>query len=75
MRLSFSLPKINPPSLVPTFDMKLVTDLSPLSVENKPEAPWIRRNEQQGDMIMFTDNIQMVDDIRLETEEHEKEEK
>jgi hypothetical protein len=46
--------------------------VSPLSVENKPEAPWIRRNEQQGDMIMFTDNLQMLEDIRLETEEIEK---
>jgi hypothetical protein len=51
------LPKINPPSLVPVFEKNILTELSPLSVENKPEAPWIRRNENQGDMIMFTDNI------------------
>jgi hypothetical protein len=65
---------VSPPQLVPQFDRTLVSEISPLSVENKPEAPWIRRNEQQGDMIMFTDNIHMAEDIRLETEEHEKDE-
>lgn len=57
------------------FDKSIITGISPLSVENKPEAPWIRRNENQGDMIIFTDNVQMLDDIRLETEEIDKEDK
>ncbi|CAK74957.1 unnamed protein product (macronuclear) [Paramecium tetraurelia] len=71
IRLSFSLPKLSPPSLSITFDKSLVQDLGPLSVENKPEAPWIRR-EQQDDMIIFTENVQLVDDIRLETEKDDE---
>ncbi|CAD8053664.1 unnamed protein product [Paramecium sonneborni] len=71
IRLSFSLPKLSPPSLAITFDKQLVQDIGPLSVENKPEAPWIRR-EQQDDMIIFTENVQLVDDIRLETEKDEE---
>ncbi|CAK58296.1 unnamed protein product (macronuclear) [Paramecium tetraurelia] len=67
IRLSFSLPKLSPPSLSIVFDKQLIQNIGPLSVENKPEAPWIRR-EQQDDMIIFTDNVQIVDDIRLETE-------
>ncbi|CAD8059821.1 unnamed protein product [Paramecium sonneborni] len=67
IRLSFSLPKLSPPSLSIVFDKQLIQDIGPLSVENKPEAPWIRR-EQQDDMIIFTDNVQQIDDIRLETE-------
>ncbi|CAD8142066.1 unnamed protein product [Paramecium pentaurelia] len=67
IRLSFSLPKLSPPSLSIIFDKQLIQNIGPLSVENKPEAPWIRR-EQQDDMIIFTDNVQLIDDIRLETE-------
>ena len=65
---------MNPPPLIPLLDRKFILEISPLSVENKPEAPWIRRNELQGDMIIFTDNIQMIEDIRLETEINENEE-
>lgn len=70
LRLSFSLPKVTPPSLQTQFDRALIEDVGPLSIENKPEAPWIRR-ESQNEMIMFTDNIQMIEDIRLETEQDE----
>jgi hypothetical protein len=28
----------------PEFDRKLIENLSPEVVENKPEAPWIKRN-------------------------------
>lgn len=38
-------------------------------VENKPEAPWIRRNING---VIFTDNIQVFEDLDLETEEKEK---
>lgn len=35
-------------------------------IENKPEAPWIRRTEEG---IAFTDNIQIFQDLDLESEE------
>jgi len=35
-------------------------------IENKPEAPWIRRTE---DGIVFTDNIQIFQDLDLQSEE------
>lgn len=38
-------------------------------VENKPEAPWIRRNVNG---VIFTDNIQIFEDLNLETEERDK---
>jgi hypothetical protein len=44
VRLSFCLPKIIPPSMKPGFDKKLIEVLTPEVVENKPEAPWIKRN-------------------------------
>lgn len=39
--------------------------LSPTSVENKPEAPWIRRTSEG---IVFTDNVQYFEDLDLKTE-------
>jgi hypothetical protein len=41
------------------------------SVENKPEAPWIRRN-QEG--IIFTDNVQVFENLVLDTENVEEKE-
>lgn len=38
-------------------------------VENKPEAPWIKRN---ANGVIFTDNIQTFDNLNLETEENLK---
>lgn len=34
-------------------------------MENKPEAPWIKRN---ADGVIFTENIQYFDDLDLKTE-------
>lgn len=49
----------------PEFDIKLIQSLSPEVVENKPEAPWIKRNQ---DGVVFTDNIQYVNDLDLKSE-------
>ncbi|EAS02746.2 tetratricopeptide repeat protein (macronuclear) [Tetrahymena thermophila SB210] len=69
MRLSFDIPNIEPPSLHPVFQTSLIENLAPNMVENKPEAPWIRRNTNG---VIFTDNIQVFEDLDLETEEKEK---
>ncbi len=52
--LSFCLPKIEKPSMKIMFDFNLIESLQvnyfifsynqPTNVENKPEAPWIKRN-------------------------------
>lgn len=65
----FHLPKINPPSLHPQFDVSLLENFKITDIENKPEAPWIKRNQ---DGIIFTDNIQIFESLDLETEEKEK---
>ncbi len=49
----------------PEFDRKLIENLSPEVVENKPEAPWIKRNQ---DGIVFTDNLQIAQDLDLKSE-------
>lgn len=54
MKLSFCLPNIKFPTMIPKFDQKLIKTLNPLVVENKPEAPWIRSTEEG---IVFTDNV------------------
>ena len=61
VRLSFCLPEIEPPSMAPTINEELIEDISVRSVENRAEAPWIRRN--MGGVI-FTENF-------LEREEKE----
>lgn len=65
MKLSFCLPNIKFPSMEPKFDYKLIESLNPLVVENKPEAPWIRRTE---DGIIFTDNVQHFEELDLKTD-------
>ncbi|KAL4437922.1 hypothetical protein ABPG74_001093 [Tetrahymena malaccensis] len=65
LNLYFCLPKIEPPSMKPSFDESLLENLQPTAVENKPEAPWIRRTSEG---IIFTDNVQYFDDLDLKTE-------
>lgn len=55
--------------MYPTFDHKLATDLSCLSIENKPEAPWIKRHENQAGTIILTDQMLQDESVRLDTEE------
>lgn len=54
MRLSFCLPMVPVPSMEPAFEKSLLDKLQPNIVENKPEAPWIKKNALG---VIFTDNI------------------
>ena len=49
----------------PEFDSKLIEALCPEIVENKPEAPWIKRNQ---DGVVFTDQLQDIQDLDLKSE-------
>lgn len=53
-RLSFCLPSVELPSTEIKVGVEILDSLSILSVENRPEAPWIRRNHEG---IVFTNNI------------------
>jgi hypothetical protein len=64
-RFSFCLPSIPKPRVVATVDEKFWLTLSPTLVENKPEAPWIKRN---ADGVVFTDDLQYIDDLDLKSE-------
>ncbi|CAK93981.1 unnamed protein product (macronuclear) [Paramecium tetraurelia] len=63
-RLSFCLPQVEIPEMLPQFDFKLMETLSPIVVENKPEAPWIQRID---DGVIFTQNLQNADDLDLKS--------
>ncbi|EGR34644.1 hypothetical protein IMG5_005100 [Ichthyophthirius multifiliis] len=63
--LYFCLPKVEAPSMIPFFDENLLQQLQPTVVENKPEAPWIRKTSEG---IIFTDNVQHFEDLDLKTE-------
>ena len=54
MRLSFCLPYIEYPNMRPTFDDSVIKSLNVSVVENRPEAPWIKRNSEG---MIFTENI------------------
>jgi hypothetical protein len=70
IRPCFSFPKVEPPEITPEFDKQILLSLDPSHIENKPEAPWIRRADNS--CIMFTSNIQVFDNLDLETEEKTK---
>lgn len=53
-RLSFCLPTVELPTTEIKAGMEILEDLSITSVENRPEAPWIKRNREG---IVFTNNI------------------
>ena len=67
LKLSFCLPTVEMPSMAFCFDQKLL-DISPTVVENRPEAPWIKRGAEG---VIFTDNIQQIDDLDLMSEKRE----
>ncbi|CAD8212992.1 unnamed protein product [Paramecium pentaurelia] len=64
LRLSFCLPTIEIPEMNIKFDDKLIETISPTVVENKPEAPWIKRTAEG---VIFTDNVQIVEDLDLQS--------
>lgn len=53
-RLSFCLPSVEPPSMLIKVGFEILLDLKITSVENRPEAPWIKRSTEG---IIFTNNI------------------
>ena len=57
-RLSICFPDIQPPNICPLFDDKMINKVNVDLVENKPEAPWIKRNNST---IVFTDNLFQID--------------
>ncbi|KAM3146723.1 hypothetical protein pb186bvf_001253 [Paramecium bursaria] len=68
-RLSFCLPQVDVPSMLFQFDEKLLESINPTIVENKPEAPWIRRT-MEG--VIFTENVQNFDDLDLQSTQRPK---
>ncbi|CAD8207760.1 unnamed protein product [Paramecium octaurelia] len=54
----FSLPIAQPKDISPQFDFKIIQALNAQSIECRPEAPWIRRNENG---VLFTDNLQQCE--------------
>ncbi|CAD8205734.1 unnamed protein product [Paramecium octaurelia] len=68
-RLSFCLPKLPSPCMKPGFDQQLLQSIQSIDVENKPEAPWIKRTL---DGVIFTENVQYIDlDLLSETQRSE----
>ncbi|CAD8108767.1 unnamed protein product [Paramecium sonneborni] len=64
IKMSFCLPMVEFLSQPILFDEQLLQKISPKVVENKPEAPWIKRS---SDGVIFTDNIQFIDDLDLQS--------
>lgn len=54
LSLSFCIPKIEPPNMQPEFQDSILKEFDVIDIENKPEAPWIKRTD---DGIVFTDNV------------------
>ncbi|CAD8125026.1 unnamed protein product [Paramecium sonneborni] len=54
----FSLPIPQPKDITPRFDFIIIQSLNAQSIECRPEAPWIRRNETG---VLFTDNLQQCE--------------
>lgn len=54
IKLSFCLPFINLPDISISKDFSEVKNMGLKDIENRPEAPWIKRNDN---IIIFTDNF------------------
>lgn len=54
VRLSFCLPSVELPDTAVKVGLEILNDLRISSVENKPEAPWIKRTEEG---IIFTSEL------------------
>ena len=56
--------------MFPKFQESLLRDFLITDIDNKPEAPWIKRCQNE---IVFTDNLLIFDSIDvLDTEEKER---
>ena len=71
-RLFFCLPEVKKPDITPRIDEKTMESVDVSWVETRPEAPWIKRNEQG---VIFTDEVVMYDvEISESQSENEEEE-
>eukprot|EP01017_Pseudomicrothorax_dubius_P034550 TRINITY_DN4753_c0_g4_i2.p1 TRINITY_DN4753_c0_g4~~TRINITY_DN4753_c0_g4_i2.p1 ORF type:complete len:1181 (-),score=268.49 TRINITY_DN4753_c0_g4_i2:134-3676(-) len=64
LKLSFCLPRVENPSIKPNVSIDLLAKVDHTSVENKPEAPWIRRNNKG---IIFTEKI--IEDVEHDVDD------
>ena len=60
LSMAFSYPFVEPPELMPEFDMDFFGEFDTSKSESKPEAPWINRWE--GGLV-FTPNVQVYDNL------------
>ncbi|CAD8102202.1 unnamed protein product [Paramecium sonneborni] len=67
-KLSLNFPDIQPPNICPEFKKEFLFMIKPNLIENKPEAPWLQRTQQQ--VLVFTQN-QLNDDLDLTTDDEE----
>lgn len=61
-----SFPLMPLPPIASAFDHNILRGFTLEHIENKPEAPWIRRLPQG---IVFTDQVQIFEHLKLETSE------
>lgn len=59
-----SFPLLPLPPIASSFDPNILRGFLLDNIENKPEAPWIRRLPQG---IVFTDQVQIFEHLKLET--------
>lgn len=57
------MPPVEPPSLIPTANYDILDDIKVTAVENKPEAPWIRRTFGG---VIFTENYMEKEEREIE---------
>lgn len=63
IRLSFCLPSVSPPSTLISVDLEILRNLSITAIDNRPEAPWIKRNTEG---IVFTNEVSNVNIFEVE---------
>ncbi len=65
-RLSFDLPAVNPPAIVFETEYKLIEEVSMMSIQSRPDAPWIKRN-QFGVVFTTSEELLKVEDVDIRT--------
>ena len=57
------MPQVEPPSMNPEIDYTALAEIKVSSVENKPEAPWIKRTFGG---VVFTENYTEKEEKEIE---------
>lgn len=68
IKMAFNYPMIRPMNVLPMAGDFVLEELDPMAIPCFPEPPWIKRCNFG---IKFTDEIQMIDDVDLLSEEHD----